>query len=573
MQPRSIESRIQDLVYNVDVGIGLKLTKAGMFLLFIFFIMTIYTATQFFGLRDAEAMDYAQLGRNIAQTGSFETKVIRPAAIWFLSEKRGEEAVNLLQHPDLFHPPLYPLLLAGGFKVFGSSFPSDEIFKAIPPEQWVITPLNHTCTLVTAFLLFLAARRFFDPRIAIFAVSVFALSDIVWNTSISGLNLSLLMMLATFAFYFLLSAHERLQEDMPLKTWLIPVALSGLFCGLAVLTRYAGVVVFLAGLIYLLSAVRTRPALAAGVFGGVFLLVISPWLVRNMIVAGNPFAMALYAAFNPASSDMPFAYEQMLHPDAITSPMRDLQIKFLVNLKSIFEQDLFLAGGGLLTSLFLVTYFFSFVRDHIRQFRWALLAGIGALVLLASAFGATTSRALMIFMPFIILYGLTFYFILLDRLQITIPLVRAGIHAAVIAACALPLVMTILPPRAALPYPPYNPAMISHVTRMLEQDELICSDIPWATAWYGDQPSLLLPNQIDDFYSINDLRKRISGLYFTTVTRDLPFVRSLMTGPYSSWYPIFRERIPADFPLKEAFFLHQKDQLFLTDRPRWLEQR
>ena len=77
------------------------------------------------------------------------------------------------------------------------------------------------------------------------------------------------------------------------------------------------------------------------------------------------------------------------------------------------------------------------------------------------------------------------------------------------------------------------------------------------------------PATIDDFYEINDYTKRISGLYFTTITRDKAYVRDLLTGAERSWFPLLEGRIPSDFPLTQGFPLNNMDQLFLTDRVRW----
>ncbi len=97
----------------------------------------------------------------------------------------------------------------------------------------------------------------------------------------------------------------------------------------------------------------------------------------------------------------------------------------------------------------------------------------------------------------------------------------------------------------------------------------MCTDMPWATAWYGSRTSLLLPTTIDEYYEINDYMRRISGLYFTTLTRDREYVRTLLTGPYRTWFPLLEGRIPSDFPLTQGFPLSNLDQLFLTDRQRW----
>jgi hypothetical protein len=97
--------------------------------------------------------------------------------------------------------------------------------------------------------------------------------------------------------------------------------------------------------------------------------------------------------------------------------------------------------------------------------------------------------------------------------------------------------------------------------------------MPCATAWYGNRQSLLLPQTIDDFYEINDYTKRISGLYFTSITRDSAFVTRLQSGPLRSWFPVQMGHIPADFPLQQGRPFSNFDQMFLTDRPRWEEEK
>jgi len=68
---------------------------------------------------------------------------------------------------------------------------------------------------------------------------------------------------------------------------------------------------------------------------------------------------------------------------------------------------------------------------------------------------------------------------------------------------------------------------------------------------------------------INDYSHRVSGLYFTTLTRNKAFIKDLATGPYRSWFPILQGQMPNDFPLNQGFPLNNLDQIFLTDSPRW----
>jgi 4-amino-4-deoxy-L-arabinose transferase-like glycosyltransferase len=70
-----------------------------------------YAALQFNGLRHAEAMDQAQVARNLACGEGFTTQFIRPLSLWRLMERSPSRNAMLDRHPDLMNPPAYPALL------------------------------------------------------------------------------------------------------------------------------------------------------------------------------------------------------------------------------------------------------------------------------------------------------------------------------------------------------------------------------------------------------------------------------------------------------------------------------
>jgi len=568
MQPRNFESRIQDLVYNVDVGIGVQLIKISLFILSILALMSLYTASEFWGLKDVEAMDQAQVGRQLMDEGTFSTKYIRPAAVWMLTTNGMDARSIMLSQPDIVNPPLYPWVLSKAFGLVSDSFAPGAKFRTFPPEQWAMIPLGHLCTLLTGFMLFLIARRFFERRIALTSVTLFFISDVVWSTSISGLNISMATLFATLAIYFSLLTAEIINAKYGIKKWLTYFLLSSLFCTLALLTRYsAGVIAPAAALIFALLIPRKGWKLALSLLG-IVLLLSSPWFIRNYQVSGHFFGLTPYVALNGLNPGYEQSFERAVSP-SLAGWRKTVQSQWMTNARTFYDTFLPESGNGILLALFLTTYFFKFAREHLNALRLGLLASMILLFITSGFFGEKSFRGFYMFWPMIILYGTSFFYLLLDRLQLTIPAIRTALVGVLMLITGLPLIFTMLPPRVGYPYPPYYPSYTTLVTQMLNQDELLCTDMPWATAWYGNVSSILLPATVDEFYEINDLQKRISGIYFTTLTRDLPYARTLATGPLSSWFPIFNERVPVNFPLSEAFFLSGRDQLFLTDRPRW----
>jgi hypothetical protein len=571
MAAKPFESRIQDLIYNVDVGIGLWLMKIGLYLLFVLITMLLYTATQFRGLKDPAAMDAAQLGRNLATHHRLITQNIRPASLWYLARKNPSAGLRVERHPDIVNAPLWPAALALAFKLAGTSFTVEKPSAVFPPEQWVVVPMGHLFTLLTGLVLFFFGRRLFDRRVALLGVTLYFLSDTVWRNSISGLGLSMLMFFVVTAFYLAyLAAVGQTEDGRAGGKGLLLLAGSVLLCILAFLTRYAAAVFAPALAVFIGLSFRKKGWTWALLFMAVFLVGITPWLARNILVCGNPLGLSAHLALNGTDTFADNNFERALKPvlefDKI---FRDLQTKGMTGLARFYKLDLWKTGDGLLLGLFMAALIYRFVNTPAHRLRWCLVLAFGLLWPIAALFGEETGRLLTVCWPVVLLYALAFFFILLDRLQLQARLFELAIIVGVSVVSALPLAFALMPPRAGPPYPPYFAPYIIHVSRMLTPEEMISSDMSWATAWYGDRTSLLLPAAIDDFYEINDYHRRIYGLYFTTITRDKPYVRGLVTGPDRSWYPLLEGRIPNDFPLTQGFPINNMDQLFLTDRERW----
>src|SRR5690242_19980825 len=78
---------------------------AGPPLLFLF-----YAKVMFPGLTVPEALDFAQLGRNLSEGRGFVTFFVRPLAL---------HGTNPMLQQDTIHGPLYPFLLALAFAIGG----------------------------------------------------------------------------------------------------------------------------------------------------------------------------------------------------------------------------------------------------------------------------------------------------------------------------------------------------------------------------------------------------------------------------------------------------------------------
>ena len=116
---------LQSLVFKFETmwnGRGWRIGLGGLFVLL---LGVGYNWRAFHNLNNAEAMDAAQLGRNLAQGRGYTTQFIRPFSIYLIQERNqsrtGKSTAALAAdpaqlrgpHPDLANPPVYPVVLAG----------------------------------------------------------------------------------------------------------------------------------------------------------------------------------------------------------------------------------------------------------------------------------------------------------------------------------------------------------------------------------------------------------------------------------------------------------------------------
>ena len=93
---------------QVDTGV---LIRRSLFFL-ILIILTLGNLFVFFqGLNSPQAMDQAQISREIARGNGFTTKMIRPVA-YYQAKKEERRSVSLLGFEDTYHSPLNPLCIA-----------------------------------------------------------------------------------------------------------------------------------------------------------------------------------------------------------------------------------------------------------------------------------------------------------------------------------------------------------------------------------------------------------------------------------------------------------------------------
>ena len=149
---------LQELVYNIEEGFlrGL-ITKVALVLLTLGLVAWI-GVSEFNGLKTPEAMYLAQQGRQIATGQGFTTLLIRPLALWQVRAQFGNDSPEVSRFPETLSPPLYPLILAGAFRLgeisglAPMSVSPDEVKNMrIYPPDYIVLVMNLFCVAFTIF--------------------------------------------------------------------------------------------------------------------------------------------------------------------------------------------------------------------------------------------------------------------------------------------------------------------------------------------------------------------------------------------------------------------------------------
>jgi predicted membrane protein len=588
--------KLQEWIHNLEVGEGVGKVKLATALLAMIALTVWYDLREFQNFHSQEAMEAAQLARNVARGEGFTTQCVRPMTLAMVEAQRGIES-RLLRgpQPDLVNPPLYPLLVAGLMKLAPMNYDIDqEHFWRYGPEVWIAL-LNQFLFFLTVYLAYRLARRLFDPGVAAFSAVLLLGCELLWRFSVSGLstNLALLLMVCLAWGVVRLEAEARNPEPNA-RQLLLWAVMTGLVTGMLGLTRYACVAliipVALFGVIFVSSR---RGMVTAAVLAG-FLVVMTPWLVRNYAWCGHPFGVAGYALHmeSEAVADAAFPgnrLERTLKPDVSQIGLDDYVRKFLVNMGDIVQSELPRLGGSWLTAFFLVGLLLHFQNPALGRLRLFTLLSIGVLAG-AQALGRThlstdcpvtnTENLMVLMVPLVFIYGAAFFFTLLDQIQFGfLEMRKFAVGLAAMVGCAS-LIFALLPPRSfPIVYPPYMPYWIQDSARLLQRTELMMSDMPWAVAWYGDRTCIWTTMDArGSFYTVNDEHKTVSALYLTTLSIDGRYLTDILRGKNQEWgrfavEAIWRTNLPPKFPLRDARSGYVPDQLLLCDRPRWHEAR
>jgi hypothetical protein len=613
---------LQEILHRLEVGSGSRFIRTGLAVLAVVLLIGGYNWRGFRNMATQEAMDTAQLGRNIAQGKGYTTLFVRPLSVFLVKkhnlETRGVPPSGKLadlaeirgMHPDLANPPVYPVVLACLMKALpfryeidltnpfwsvpSSTSPGKRVFCRYEPD-FLIALFNQLLLLVAIVLVFFLASRLFDRAVAWLSAGLLLGTELLWRFSVSGLSTMLVMViLVGLAWCVVLVEQEARAPKWRPSAILVLAGLAGAAVGLGGLTRYSFGCLILPVLVFLVLFGGQKRATLALIAFAAFAVVMAPWIVRNYSVCGQPFGTATYTIVDNTLTYPEFRLQRSLEPDLDRHYLGTLSLKLSSNLRQIVTAELPRLGGTWVTAFFLVGLLVGFRNPAISRLRYFLL-GCGLMLIFVEALGRTqlseevpeinSENLLVLLAPLVLVYGVSFFYLLLDQMPLPFLQMRYLVIGIFSLVACLPMLFVFLPPKPnPVAYPPYYPPAIQTVASWLKADELAMSDVPWAVAWYGQRQCVWLtlkctpdardPHNQENFFSVNDYLKPIHALYLTPQTMDARFLSQWVRTGEQSWGSFILEslvnkRVPDYFPLNKSQVGWLPEQLALTDWQHW----
>jgi len=576
---------LQEWIYQLEEGTGAKVLKVAVAILGFVALAGLFDALAYQSFSSEEAMETAQLARNLSRGKGYTTQTVRPLAIYLLRKQAptGQAATVLSRPtPDLSTPPMYPVMLAGLMTVLPFDFIATQYWE-FAPERWIAV-FNQVLFFVALLLLFRFALRLFDSRVAWLSCALCAGSNVFWKFTISGLSTSWLLVVLLAVVLCLVRLQERQQAGRAGFGSVALAAGSGILVGVGGLSRYAFVWMIIPVLLYIgWMAPREKGGLC-GVAVAAFMLVMIPWVARNMVVSGTCFGTAQYAVLEQTRPFQEDALERSFDPESGFRRVAPLDVvdKIIINGREMWRTDLPRLGGNWVSAFFLVGLLIPFRKPALGRMRIFLLCSI-AVLFVAQAAGQThltsdspdinSENLLALLAPLVFVYGVALFYTLLDQLNLGTVDVRGAVVACFILVMCGPLLMSFMVGHNPPPHTPYSPLHIRRVAGWMKPDEFMISDIPGAVAWYGDRQCGWLPLDDDQaFYQFNRL-KPIKAVYLTQRTTNSRFLSQMMLDP-KSWGHFVIEceahgEVPSGFPLTKALAGFLPDQMLVSDQARW----
>jgi len=538
-------SDLQQFIHALEEGRFARVVRWIVIVAICFFGLIMFVFDPFYkglfkGLTHHKGMEQAAIAKQIASGNGFSTRTIRPIAVAQMQANQ-RPLPSPESFPDTYYGPVWPATLAPFMLLFKGKWdmmPNDHVYVG----DRIVTTVSAVFFFMGAIVAYWTIRRLFDARIGMITLCLTLLAAIFWRYLSTGLPQLQLFFFFGIAMYVMLRAVEARLNGGKTLGWL---TLAAVLFGIMALTNGVTSWLFLGALVfvgfYFPNRLAALPAMIA-----VFLLIVSPWLVRNYQLTGNPLGTGYFALLHQIRGSETDIMRGSDVEEMKLSPLHyrnKLQRGIQEQLGSLYEN----LGGCVVAPLFFVALLHPFRRPEARAIRWLLLlTWLSAIVGSSLSRGEDTAQGLsstdfqLFFIPLFAAYGLAFLYVLWGRLEISSPLARTLLLIGVFLVSSLPMVnLVTASPRGIMAWPPYVPPYIGILAHWTGEKEIVASDMPWAVGWYANRTSLWVPRELRTLNEMHDYERLgapIAGLHLTPIMSDQPLWSGVIKSS-RDWVP------------------------------------
>ena len=449
-----------------------------------------FYATHTKEISGSDDREYASIARNIVDGKGIVRNFIYPVDINFFKK---------LPVPEFVHPPGYPLIIAGFFKLFGIS----DLSALLP---------SYLSYFILVILIFLFARRHLGVRTATVAAVILIFSKEILNMSMVALS-EMVYALFFFLFFTLFVKASSLKA----------IFIAGILLGMSHLIR-ENIYPFVIPLFIYLYFYPDFPRWKKMFFFliGIFMPII-PNMIRSFSLTGSPFFSYGKFALMAFSEKYPWLNiyrdtENLSLFEFLSAEAAQLYLKYLTNVVSTFEQFMSVSNPYVL-AFFVIEMFHWKMSQEWKRVKLLFLFLLVSQIFFISLF-TFTHRFFVPFLPMMILFASQGFSRISEEL---IPEVRVHWKKVVFLSTILlffiffmvPTTYTIFQPKKSPIFNFRNPQFGFLISKgeaeklkeflkdELKENQVIWTDLPEILEWEGNRLCGWLPIRIETIYKIH----------------------------------------------------------------------
>ena len=434
--------------------------------------------------------EYASIARNIVNGKGISRNFVYPIDINFFAK---------LPVPEFMHPPGYPLILAGFFKLLGVS----DIAAVLP---------SYLCYFILVILFFYFVKTYSEIRTAVFATAILIFNKDILDVSIVALSEAVYTVF--FFLFFMVFTKAKSFRD---------VFLAGILLGTSHLIReniypfFIPLFVFL----YFYPDLPRSKKMISFIIG--ILVPIIPNMIRSYIDTGSPFFSYGKFVLMAFTEKYPWLniYRDIQNPSLVEflrEAPGQIFVKYLSNLVDTFK-EIISNFNPILLVFFVLEMFYWKVDPAYKRIKILFISLFVSQILFVSLF-TSAHRFFIFFLPMMILLASQSVWRLSNTLVVKVKVhwkrwIPLLIHMAFLILLIIPTAHLIVtskgPSQLGFKIPqtfylmPREEAkkLIHFLNDELKKDKVVWTDLPEILEWEGNRFCGWLPIRIERIYEID----------------------------------------------------------------------